>query len=810
MQSTNLASVFALCLLFCAYTQPSNAQNQLNGNVTEVSHQGLLGANVLLLNSLDSSLVKGQLSGDKGSFRFENLDAGTYFLRVTMLGFAEYMSPKIILEAKASEKNLAAIELLENSSQLNEVQIVAKKPFFEQKIDRMVINVAGSSVNAGGNALQVLQRSPGVLVNKQSNVISMAGKFGVLVMINGKISRMLPDAILAMLEGMNADNIERIELIHTPPSSFDADGNAGIINIVLKQSQDEGLNGGYSLNVGYGRKEKYGAGLNFNYRRKKLNFFGSGDHKFDRTKQVFTNYRGIRRASDFLETDGFSDRSPYTTNTNGRLGVDLQISPKTLFGVVGTYFNRYWNMYALNDIDYLTNKTLASRVQMSTHEINHWSSATGNLNFSHQFTKDKTLSADVDYVWYKIQNPSDYNIKDLMSNGNLDRKSQLRIRKENPIKIAVAKADYNQNMGKDVQFEAGAKITSSLFDNDVRVDRTFNSEWQTDTSLTSRFKLTESVVAAYSSLSFKGDAKTDFKLGLRYEFTNTNLGSVERPNVVDRQYGAFFPSIFVGRKISEVQQLNLSYSRRIGRPGFTQLAPYLIFYDPTTVQSGNPALQPAFVNAIRTDYRYKTVSVIAEYNQESPSIRDLPFVNVAENSQVIRPENIGKTHTAFVAVIFPLQIAKWWEMQNQFFVAYQLFDMQYEGSKIKLPTQFVGMNSTQSFHLPQKWSLELSGGMITANNSGLIKYKTNGILNIGIQKELGERWGKLSLNVADIFLTNNYFGTANQPDLNLLVRTSYQESERTFMLTWTNKFGNKRLKSARERERGASEELRRL
>jgi hypothetical protein len=447
---------------------------------------------------------------------------------------------------------------------------------------------------------------------------------------------------------------------------------------------------------------------------------------------------------------------------------------------------------------------------MITKEINHLNSATGNLNFSHQFAKDKTLTMDADYIWYKIHNPSTYDINYLQPNGTEYQQNNLRVSKETPIQIAVAKADYTQDFGKDTHFETGVKASRSLFDNDVRVENLQTDGWMADPALTSHFKLKEDVAAAYASLSLKASAKTDLKFGMRYEYTTTNLGAANEPNVVDRKYGSWFPSLFVLHHFSENQQLNLSYSRRIYRPGFTQLAPYLIFYDPTTVQNGNPALQPVFVHAVRADYRLKSFSITAEVNQELPSIADLPFVNVATNSEVLKPVNIGKTNTAYVMLNFPWQPTKWWNMQNNIFAAWRSFEMVYEGKSLKIPTQFAGFNTTQSFSLPKQWSIDLSGNLLTDNRYGLVRYKTNGALNLGIQKELGPGWGKISFSITDILVSNNWIGTTDQPDLNLLVRTAYKESERVFMLTWTNKFGNNKLKDARQRERGASEEMRRL
>ncbi|MCB0518963.1 MAG: TonB-dependent receptor [Lewinellaceae bacterium] len=793
--------------LFCLF--PMYAQSSLNGKVVDSKKLPLPGASVLLLNAVDSSLANGEISGEDGTFRIGNISGGAYLLKVTMVGFEDFQTDTFQLENTGNQRWPDVI-LQESAEQLKEVQVLAKRPLYEQKIDRMMINVAASSINAGGNALEVLQRSPGVIVNRQSNSISMSGKQGVIIMVNGKITPLPPDAIIAMLEGMQADNIERIELIHTPPASFDAQGSAGIINIVLKQTADAGLNGGYSINGGYGKREKYGASLNLNFRKGKINLFGNYSLQFDHNPQVFTNYRGIRKDGNFIETDGSSDRSPDLYNQNGRFGADYQLTPKTVIGVVGTYFDRYWDMEAETEIFHRTNGLQDSTTRMFTTEINHWNSLAGNFNVMHKFNDKQNLSFDADYIYYKIHNPSDYSYFTVFGDGSAGKEQRLRLSKETPIKIAVAKSDYTQTFGENTQLEAGIKATQSTFDNDVRVENLLQEVWTADSLFTSRFMLTEDIAAAYGTVSFKLNAKTDLKIGLRYEYTSTHLGAAGEPAVYDRQYGSFFPSVFLLRNINENQSINLSYSRRIFRPGFTQLAPYLIFYDPSTVQGGNPSLQPAFVHAIRTDYRYKIFNLTLEYNLEKQSIRDLPHVDVEQNSTFLYPENNGKTHTAYAMINFPLHPAKWWDMQTTAFIAYQKFDMEIEGERLKIPSKFIGLFSSHSFKLPKQFSIELSGQYFTANNSGVTKYKDNGQLNFGIQKDLGERWGKLSLNVTDIFTTNNYFGTTDQPELNLLVKSSYQQAERVFMLTWSNRFGNKKLKDARQRSGGAEEERRRL
>ena len=807
MKTTTNKLTFALSALIFLWTHLATAQTRISGLIHDTSGKSLPAASVLLLNSADSTLVKGQLSDADGAYTFTEIAAGEYRLGVSMLGFTYNLSPVFTVDNATPSKDLGTTVLQEASEILGEVNIVAKKPLFEQKIDRMVINVANSATNAGGTALEVLQRSPGVLVNRQSNAISLAGKAGVVIMINGKINRMPADALLQMLGGMNADNIERIELIHTPPASFDAEGNAGIINIILKKTADAGLNGGYSVNAGYGRREKYGAGLNFNYRKKKVNLFGSYDYRYDKNLQVFTNYRALQEGPNFLETESYSDRDPNLHNQNAQLGADFQVSPKTVVGVLGTFFDRYWDMYAVNDVKYSTNRQETSHLEMITTEVNHWNSWTGNVNLTHQFTKEKTLSVDADYIYYHIDNPSNYDIRYT----GPEQDSKLRLFKDTPIKIGVVKADYNQSFGPKVQFEAGVKGASSRFDNDVRVEEQQDQEnWIADPALTSHFKLREDIGAAYSTISVKLNAKTDVKVGMRYEYTSTNLGSVQQPDVVDRRYGSWFPSAYLSRTISEHQSANLSYSRRIMRPGFTQLAPYLIFYDPTTLEGGNPALQPSFTNSVKFDYRIKSWQFSVEYSKEDESIRDIPVIDHVKNTQFNRPENVGNSEGFFASIFFQVHPAKWWDMQNNLFGVNQRTNFQYEGTSLKLKNVFFGVNSTQSFTLPKAFSVEVSANFFSPGYWGVYKWNPNGNLSIGIQKKLSEKWGTLNLNVNDVFLTNNWFGTADQPELNLLIKSSYQQTERTFMLTWSNKFGNNKLKDRRRRATGAADEMRRL
>ncbi|MCB0577340.1 MAG: carboxypeptidase regulatory-like domain-containing protein, partial [Saprospiraceae bacterium] len=449
-----------------------------SGRVTDAGGQNLPAATVLLLNGADSSLVKGMISAADGSYAFENIAPGEYRVGVEMLGYADHFSPVFTLAEADRKKEMDAIALEEDAAMIDQVEVVSKRPLFEQQIDRLVVNVANSVTSAGATALQVLQRSPGVLVNRGANTIGMSGKNGVVIMINGKISRLPAQALIQLLEGMNADNIERIELIHTPPANFDAEGNAGIINIVLKKNADDGFNGGYSVYAGYGFKEKLGANLNFNYRKNAVNVYGDYSWTYDNNPQLFTNYRSFTKDGQVFETSSDSDRDPTRTHTqNARLGMDVQLSPKTVLGGLVGWMDRNWKMDARNDVRMKVDGIETGRIDVPNDEINHGQHLLGNLNLEHKFTTDQRINFDVDYAYYYFENPSNYTNRYLDANGELLEETKLRVGKETPMGILATKADYNRKFGENINLEAGLKATMTRFDNDVRVEDLVQDTW---------------------------------------------------------------------------------------------------------------------------------------------------------------------------------------------------------------------------------------------------------------------------------------------------------------------------------------------
>jgi hypothetical protein len=794
---------------FVVFAQKS--QSKIKGIIKDIDSKPVQNANVLLLRSEDSSLVKGMVTNEAGHYNFVNISAGKYLITCSLVGYEQSYTTVITIVGDKDEIDASELKMAPENVQLKTVTVHTKKPLLEQKIDRMVINVKNSITSAGITALDVLEKSPGVMVNRQNNTISISGKEGVIVMINGKINHMPVSAIVQMLAGMSSDNIEKIELITTPPANFDAEGNAGFINIVLINNPDFGTNGNYSISGGIGKGNTSAANLSFNHRRNKINLFGN--YSFSRVSQL--QFVSIYRKLDFNgnSTESYSetDRDPIQRNHNARLGIDYELNKKTIIGgLIAAYDNR-WSMDAVNDNTTSVNGIPDTSINIINDEINHWKHFMGNLNVQHTFKAEEKLSIDLDYLYYHDNNPVHYFNSYFNGTGSYLFDEKTKSSKITPIKIWVVKADYLKKLGKKVNLETGIKGTKSKFNNDVLIESFLDNTWTTDKSLSAEYELNEKIAALYSIININLNDKTDMKLGLRYEYTNSNLGSVEIKNIIDRQYGNLFPSFFISRKFNDKNSINFSYSRRITRPTFNDMAPFVIFLDPKTFFSGNPALQPSISNSLKADYSFKRFVFSLSYSHDNDAIaRFQSRVDPASNKQFIAAENLNNIKTLAISASLPFTVAQWWNMQNSLNGRAQEVNTIYDGNTVQIRQANFQLSSSQNFTLPKNFSVEVSGFYYSAGLFGLAKFDPFGAVNFGLQKKLGEGKGNLRFGVTDIFRTLKINASTYIPEQYLDTKFFGRFTQRTFKLTYTSSFGNDKLKEKRARSTGSEDERKRV
>lgn len=795
-----------LIAVICGY---SELYAQTNFNVSGILQDslgvGIPFANVLLLNPADSTLVLGTITSEEGNYLLKNVVQGNYLILGTMVGYNSAYSQPFALNENFSAEPLILLE----GEQLKEVNISVAKPLYEQKVDRLVINVESSLVSAGGSALEILERSPGVIVNRQNNLISILGKEGVVVMINGKNNYVPIAALIQMLEGMPAENISSIELITTPPANFDAEGNAGFINIVLKKRTDLGFSGSYSLSAGYSNDFLTSNNININYRTEKIYFFGNYSYSWDGTLQVFEFYREFMQNGNLVTTQTSSERDPIQRNHNLRMGMDYQITSKTVTGFILNGYDNRWSMDALNTSFTTLNGSPSFYVDLLNEEVNHWKHFGANYNIKHNFTEDHFLSLDLDYLYYQDKNPTNYDNTFFDEDRNFSYNELSRSDKYTPINIFVGKLDHSFTW-KALKVETGIKGIQTHFENDIVVENFDGTAWLTDPSLTNYSELDESIYAAYGAVDVTLNEKTSVKAGLRYEYTNSQLETNTQGRVVDRQYGLFFPSLAFNRKLNDNFNLNLSWSRRITRPTFNDLAPFVILLDPNTFISGNASLQPAISNSYKFDIGYKSSILSFNYTDEESTIASFQERIDEETGRLIfEAANLDFTKTMGVTLGFPLKITPWWRLQNNLNFIHQKIRGFYYEDPIEFSLKILTANITQSFTISKSFTAELAGFYTSESFLGTARYDPFYRLDFGLQKKFGETGGSLKLAINDIFDSFEFRGGTNLPEQNLVTRNLFDFSAPTYTLTYSRTFGNKELKSS-ERKTGAEEERNRV
>jgi len=802
-----------LTLLFFSFSIHCFAQtaHNISGLVSETNGNGLPFANVLLLKSSDSALVKGIVTLENGKYTLENVKQGNYLIMSSIMGYQSTYSKPFYLNTGYKVETLVLIE----GEALNEVEVVAKKPLYEQKIDRMIINVASSIISTGSSALEVLERSPGVIIDRQNSAISLVGKSGVAIMINGKESYMPASSVVQLLQGMSSDNIETIELITTPPANFDAEGNAGFINIALKTRTDAGLNGSYSLSAGVGNGNTTSDNISFNYRKHKINIFGNYSFLRNSQGQIFTFNRSFINENNIpVNVTTITDRDPIQRNHAIRSGIDYQVSDKTVIGLLLWANDNKWTMDAINQGQETQNGIPSSFFELLNTERNQQQHIGSNINLKHNFKDKGYISFDLDYLKYHIENPTVYTNSFFDGSNNFLRKELTESDKTTPINITVGKVDYSNQLNNKIKLEAGVKAAFNNFDNDVIVGTFSGQDFIEDPDLTNISNLKERIFAGYGSLNYNISDKTNLQLGLRYEHTDSELNSDKQGKVVDRAFGEFFPTAYISHTINDTLNFNFSYSRRITRPTFNDMAPFVIFFDPGTFFAGNPAIQPAISNSVKFDINYRSIILSSQYSIEDGTISRFQSRFDEENERLIfAAANLDQTKIFSLTLGLPITFASWWKMQNNFIYSNTKISNTVEGSHFNFEQNTLNISSTQSFTLAKDLTSEIN---INYNgpsfNSWLGTSTLEGFysINIGFQKKLGDRWGTLGFKVNDLFDSVKWEVVTDIPEQNLNTKNTFDFMNRTFILTYSRNFGNRKLKSSRERDTGAEEEKKRV
>ncbi|HEY4206782.1 MAG TPA: TonB-dependent receptor, partial [Puia sp.] len=661
-----------LFLKIIAFAGPGTGQ--VSGRVTDEQQKGIEGASVTLVRVRDSSLFKILVTDKQGSFDLNNVPVGDYRISASAIGYANGAGRTF---AVGSDRviHLSDIQLAPFSAALHQVEVIGKRPLIELRPDRTILNVDASITNLGGTALEVLQKSPGVTVDKDGN-ISLKGRQGVTLMLDGKPSYLSGPDLAALLGSMSASQLDQIEIMTNPPAKYDAAGNAGIINIRTKKNKGKGFNGSINLGYGQGRYAKTTNSLNLNYRTEKYNLFLNYSSNYLRG---FTDLHIMRQylAPDAKTVTAIFDEPTYLwrkiANNTLKLGIDYNLSRKTVLGGVVSGFISPRRTYGYG-IGYLQDPqgVTDSAVQTINDNNNRVRNGAVNLNIRHAFDSTHELSADADYIIYSGRNPQLFINTATHPSRPLDS-GQLRGLIPSVITIWSGKADYSQSLNKHLKVEMGWKSSYVTTDNTANYDNLLGGLWAPDYGKTNHFLYRENINALYAN--FNQDAgKWSFQAGLRFENTNYRghqLGNpMRKDSSFDSRYNNFFPTVYISYQVDKDNQFTLSTGRRIDRPAYQDLNPFLFYVNQYTYQQGNPFLKPQYTTNAELSHNFKGM-LTTTLNYSNTQSYFTQVFHSSGDTTTFSNDNLGRLQTAGLSVSVQLNPTEWWSATGHIDVVYK-------------------------------------------------------------------------------------------------------------------------------------------
>ena len=767
-------------------------------------------ANVLLFKAADSTLYKFSYTEDNGAFQFDQVAEGTYFVKVTFVGLSDYTGKTFNFDGQ-NTLDLGKIELDSDAIKITEVTITAQKPMMEIKPDKLILNVAGSILASGDDALSLLRKAPGVLVDNNEN-ISLLGKSGLVIYIDGKPSPLRPADLANMLKNMSANDIESIEIISNPSAKYDAQGTAGIINIKRKKVSVAGFNGTVNTTLRQGLTKAGNAGMNVNYKNEKLNVFANASI-FNNENQ---NHNDFYRTQNELGFRTLAENRNNVKGLNSKITADYNLSSKSTIGMIAEFNTDRFNMktqsttsmgnMGLNQIDSLLVNN--GDVKANTDNMNL------NANYYYNGGNETTFNVDVNFGRFSRENnlytPNRYTTPD-----REQVTSTFEVRNITPTTIDITnlKADYERKLGKG---KLGAGIKSALVstDNTLKFYNITDGGEELNESKSNRFLYDEWVNAIYANYNIQWK-KIGLNTGLRVENSNTKgeLIAMQTGNdkVVKRQYTDIFPSAGISYMASPNHNFQLSVGRRINRPNYQDLNPFEFQLDQLTFEKGNAFLNPEYTTNIQLVHTFmQRFNTTLNYSHTDNVIARLVDTSGLKGS-FITWDNIAYRKTLSIGISAPISITDKWSIFTNLNGVHTRNRADFGGGKIiNLNVSSFNMYHQQTIQLGKGWSTEVSGWYTSPSIwEGAFIMNSMWAMGAGVSKKFDDGRTKLTINIDDIFKTNVWSGESTFGGLFMEVSGGWDSRRVRVNLSYNFGKNNNNGKS-RRRSTGLEEEQQRI
>jgi hypothetical protein len=782
---------------------------KISGKV-QADNNAVGAATVIILRLADSAQVSAQVCDKAGRFEFDKLSNATYLVKVTAVGHAPYFSKPVSITDQSNRVVVPVIELVKTNKDLGAVKVTTTRPVIENKIDKLVVNVEAAISNAGSTALDVLERSPGITLDKDGN-ITLKGKQGVIVLIDGKQTYLSAADLATLLKNTPANQLDQIEIMSQPSAKYDASGNSGMINIRTKKNQQAGYNGSISLSYVQGKYPRSNNSFVFNKRKGKVNLFTTISTSYNRNFYDIAFVRNITDKSTSAATSIF-DQSSYNWRRDQpnsiKVGVDFFATKKTTLGAVAsfTYLNAGGGGESSTNI-YNGAHVLSSKNAAVTDFTYQWHNYSANLNFRHLIdTAGKELSADLDYILYHKTNPGTtdnfaYDIYDRL----VGYPFLLRISTPSDIAIYTAKIDYVHPVNKVTKIEAGAK--SSYVSTDNVADYTYydnaTNTWKID-SRTNHFKYNENINAAYLNAS-KQAKKWGYQLGLRVENTVAEGKQITNNQNFTKNYTQLFPTVYISYTANKKNTFGLSYGKRIDRPSYQDMNPFRYFLDKFTYREGNPNLTPQFTQNIELSHNYKgQLNTSINYTRTTDIITDIFIQNDLDSSIAYKRQNIATRRNIGLSVNYNVALSKIWNFTFSTNVFNNYFSGVINSAQLNVDYTSFTINTSNQFKFKKGWSAEISGLYRYRSLDGSSLDEPLGMIVLGAAKQILKNKGTLKLNVRDPFYTMQYKSITKFDNIDM--NTIFRSDSRQVAFAFTYRFGKNQNNIPQRKRTSASQD----
>lgn len=794
----------ALLCLIISLSNPIYGQNlnaSISGSVIDAGNkEPIIFATILLLNNENETLIKSELSQNKGDFNFKNLKSGNYIIKIIHDDYDTFKTAVITIKDD-NQKQLQPIEMVKviKIENLNDVLVFQKKKnFVETKIDRTILNVDALESNTGITALELLKKAPGTSINDQG-VVSLNGKSNVTIFIDDRPTYLSGVQLESYLSGLSSDNIDKIEMMTNPPAKYEAAGNGGVINIKLKKSKKEGENGNVVLGVRQHKYTEYNTTFNLNQKKENYNVFLNGNIGYKkRFQDLYIN-------RDYTDTGSYSRQE--TKNVGDgilisfKFGADYNLSKNTVIGIVTDGL-----IWSGNDIDnsrnflYNSSHALDSIIKTRGDSDNKFRNSGINLNLNHKFNEKSDVSANLDYLSYDTDPFQEFTNTIIFPNTNQKYSDMLVGGSASSVNVYSGKLDYSNQLSEKMTFESGFKHSYTKTNNESNYVDIVDNVSTPNLNQNNTFLYHENITALYAN-SNGNFGRFSMQLGLRYEnvkLSGEQLGNEIKPRIKNTtNYDNLFPTLYISYKLDSLANntIGINYGKRIDRPFYQDLNPVVLQVDKLTFYEGNPYLKPSFANSIEFVYSYKSLlNVNLGYSKIKDEIQET--IKIVDGIYYSKPGNIGETQVSNISISSSFNIFTWLIFSGNAQLSYRDSRSEFFGNELKNYGFNFSIDPIFQFKLKKDWNIELLGKYVGKSYVAQFITSPYWFIDIALSKKLSTR-SSLKLVFTDIFRTNINKGTINNL-INTTADYKTLSNTRQIRLSFTYNFGDKISKQERE------------